>query len=102
MARKRLLARMFELEREHAASGRYDSETRQQEVRLSQIYSYAYNESLTGCVEQVNQMEKYTKLIVGEQGYVFHQTFGCFSWDFLLIKITYCSFEGAVDVMQEG
>ncbi|KAL9477303.1 hypothetical protein ACSS6W_007144 [Trichoderma asperelloides] len=32
------------------------------------IYSYSYNESLTGCVAQLEELEKFTKLIVGEQG----------------------------------
>ncbi len=33
-----------------------------------QVYSYSYNESLTGCAAQLELMEPYTKLIVGEQG----------------------------------
>ncbi|GFP57962.1 protein BRE4 [Trichoderma asperellum] len=33
------------------------------------IYSYSYNESLTGCVAQLEELEKFTKLIVGEQGF---------------------------------
>jgi len=32
-----------------------------------QVYSYSYNESLTGCAAQLEQLEAYTKLIVGEQ-----------------------------------
>ena len=39
----------------------------QQEKQWSTIYSYSYNESLTGCVAQLEELEKYTKLIVGEQ-----------------------------------
>jgi len=31
------------------------------------IYSFSYNESLTGCVAQLEELERYTKLIVGEQ-----------------------------------
>lgn len=31
------------------------------------IYSYSYSESLTGCVAQLEELEKFTKLIVGEQ-----------------------------------
>lgn len=36
--------------------------------KWSDIYSYSYNESLTGCVAQLEELEKFTKLIVGEQG----------------------------------
>jgi hypothetical protein len=36
--------------------------------KWAQIYSYSYNESLTGCVDQLKELEKYTKVIVGEQG----------------------------------
>lgn len=32
----------------------------------SDIYSYSYHESLTGCVTQLEELEKFTKLIVGE------------------------------------
>jgi hypothetical protein len=34
-----------------------------------QIYSYSYSESLTGCVAQLEELERYTKLIVGEHGF---------------------------------
>lgn len=44
---------------------------RQQDIKWqkqwSDIYSYSYNESLTGCVAQLEELELYTKLIVGEQ-----------------------------------
>ncbi|KAI1346963.1 hypothetical protein F5Y01DRAFT_259919 [Xylaria sp. FL0043] len=69
VARKRLLDRAFEREKEHAASATYSSKEQQRKLRLEQVYSYSYNDSLTGCVEQVNQLEKYTKMIVGEQGF---------------------------------
>jgi hypothetical protein len=36
--------------------------------KWSQIYSYAYNQSLTGCVKQLEQLQIYVKEIVGEQG----------------------------------
>ncbi|KAI1146074.1 hypothetical protein F4825DRAFT_441822 [Nemania diffusa] len=68
VARKRLLDRMFELETEHAASEGYYSEEKRRETMLEKIYSYSFNDSLTGCVEQVKQLEKYTKIVVGEQG----------------------------------
>lgn len=38
-------------------------------VKWSQIYSVSYSQSLTGCVKQLDQLCKYTKQIVGEQGY---------------------------------
>ncbi|KAI0969561.1 hypothetical protein F4678DRAFT_163883 [Xylaria arbuscula] len=69
IARKRLLDRTFELERENAASVTNSNLKQQRELRLGQIYSYSYHDSVTGCVEQVNLLEKYTKLIVGEQGF---------------------------------
>lgn len=59
---------MFELETEHATSERYNSKERRQDIMLRQIYSYSYNDGLTGCVEQVKQLEKYTRMVVGEQG----------------------------------
>jgi hypothetical protein len=36
--------------------------------KWSQIYNYSYNQSLTGCVTQLEQLQKYVKEIVGEQG----------------------------------
>lgn len=36
--------------------------------KWSDIYRFSYNQSLTGCIVQLEEMEKYTKLIVGEQG----------------------------------
>lgn len=36
--------------------------------KWAQIYSYSYSQSLTGCVKQLEQLQKYTKEIVGEQG----------------------------------
>ncbi|KAA8566968.1 hypothetical protein EYC84_010064 [Monilinia fructicola] len=37
--------------------------------KWSQIYSYSYSQSLTGCVAQLEKLCKYTKAIVGEQGF---------------------------------
>ena len=34
------------------------------------IYRYSFDQNLTGCVVQLEEMEKQAKLIVGEQGYV--------------------------------
>ncbi|KAI1748570.1 hypothetical protein F4782DRAFT_516558 [Xylaria castorea] len=68
VARKRLLDQMFLLEKRHAAKEKHSTEGKRRDIRLGQIYSYSFNNSLTGCVEQVKQLEKYTKIIVGEQG----------------------------------
>jgi hypothetical protein len=43
--------------------------------RWAQIYSYSYSRSLTGCVAQLEQLQKYTKEIVGEQGYTYNPVF---------------------------
>ncbi|KAI1192882.1 hypothetical protein F5X97DRAFT_337197 [Nemania serpens] len=67
VSRKRLLDRMFELEKERAASERDDNKEKRRDTMLRQIYCYSYNDGLTGCVEQSKLLEKYTKIIVGEQ-----------------------------------
>ncbi|OTA61562.1 hypothetical protein K449DRAFT_465650 [Hypoxylon sp. EC38] len=69
-ARKQLLDQMKALETELAASGRLSADEKSEGKKWAQIYSHSYNESLTGCVEQLEELEKYTKLIVGEQGQV--------------------------------
>lgn len=66
--RRQLLDRMGALEAELAASGRLSADAKTEGRKWAQIYSYSYNESLTGCVEQLEELEKYTKAIVGEQG----------------------------------
>ncbi|KAK6956590.1 hypothetical protein Daesc_001869 [Daldinia eschscholtzii] len=67
--RKQLLDRMGVLEAELAASGKLSADKKSEGRKWAQIYSYSYNESLTGCVEQLEELEKYTKAIVGEQGF---------------------------------
>ncbi|KAI1656416.1 hypothetical protein F4813DRAFT_364292 [Daldinia decipiens] len=67
--RKQLLDQMGVLEAELAASGRLSADEKLEGRKWAQIYSYSYNESLTGCVEQLEELEKYTKAIVGEQGF---------------------------------
>lgn len=72
-ARKRLLDKMAEVEDELTASGYYDRHRNSHlatdgEDKWSQVYSYAFSESLTGCVAQLEELERYTKLVVGEQG----------------------------------
>jgi hypothetical protein len=54
-------------ELERVASGASDGDGR----RWSQIYSYSYSQSLTGCVRELEALCRWTKEIVGEQGYVF-------------------------------
>ncbi|KAH8598829.1 hypothetical protein B0O99DRAFT_537965 [Bisporella sp. PMI_857] len=70
-ARKRLLDHMVEIEaqqsQEHAKPSHETQE--KQNRRWQQIYSYSYSQSLTGCVQQLEQLQKYTKEIVGEQGF---------------------------------
>ncbi|KAM4063051.1 fusaric acid resistance protein-like domain-containing protein [Hirsutella rhossiliensis] len=66
-ARKRLLIKSAEVEEEMSKHAREtDAEWHK---RWSDMYRYSYNASLTGCVAQMEELEKYTKLIVGEQGY---------------------------------
>jgi len=72
-ARKRLLDHMAYIEslpdQKTNASG-IDNHEREANSgrRWGQIYSYSYSQSLTGCVQQLEQLQKYTKEIVGEQG----------------------------------
>lgn len=65
-ARRRLLLETQRLEEQMAegtAIGNLGSHK-----KWSEIYRYSYDQSLTGCVVQLEKIEKYTKLIVGEQG----------------------------------
>jgi hypothetical protein len=71
LARKKLLDHMAEIEAEQAQNREVSKADSEREGRKwSQIYSYSYSQSLTGCVKQLEQLHKYTKEIVGEQGYV--------------------------------
>lgn len=36
--------------------------------KWSQIYSYSYSQSLTGCVRQLDALIRFSKEIVGEMG----------------------------------
>ncbi|KAI1410469.1 hypothetical protein F5Y13DRAFT_181393 [Hypoxylon sp. FL1857] len=76
-SRKQLLDQMRALETELAASGRLSADEKSEGRKWAQIYSHSYNESLTGCVEQLEELEKYTKLIVGEQGQASQVTSYC-------------------------
>lgn len=66
-ARKRLLVKTAEVEEGMAKEAAPDDI--KMHKKWSDIYSYSFNESLTGCVAQLEELEKYTKLIVGEQGF---------------------------------
>ncbi len=65
-ARKRLLDKMNELEADLEAETPPQLEAGEKR-RWWQIYSYSYNESLTGCATQLEEIERYARLIVGEQ-----------------------------------
>jgi hypothetical protein len=43
--------------------------TRKRRSRWAEVYRYSYNEALTGCASQLEALERYTKLIVGESGF---------------------------------
>ncbi|KAI2628456.1 hypothetical protein GGR54DRAFT_587252 [Hypoxylon sp. NC1633] len=72
--RKQLLDRMGALEAELSASGKLSANEKSEGKKWAQIYSHSYNESLTGCVEQLEELEKFTKAIVGEQGFDYPYT----------------------------
>jgi len=58
-------------QRDLTRGGDYEEEEEEEAKpgrRWAQIYSYSYSQSLTGCVLQLEQLQKYTKEIVGEQG----------------------------------
>ncbi|KAM3503455.1 hypothetical protein MY11210_008710 [Beauveria gryllotalpidicola] len=72
-ARKALLVRSDEVEAElmaHEAEAGAGAPLLEVNTRRkwSDTYRFSYNQSLTGCIVQLEEMEKYTKLIVGEQG----------------------------------
>ncbi|KAH0526590.1 hypothetical protein TsFJ059_009891 [Trichoderma semiorbis] len=65
-ARRKLLLETSAVEDEMAQHS-HESDVRWHK-KWSDIYSYSYNESLTGCVAQLEELERFTKFIVGEQG----------------------------------
>lgn len=72
-ARKRLLDHMAEIESQQVLAQNEFQMSRPESGdrpgrKWAQIYSYSYSQSLTGCVKQLEQLQKYTKEIVGEQG----------------------------------
>ncbi|PKK53269.1 hypothetical protein CI102_1904 [Trichoderma harzianum] len=64
-ARRKLLLETAAVEDEMAQHS-HESDVRWHK-KWSDIYSYSYNESLTGCVAQLEELERFTKFIVGEQ-----------------------------------
>lgn len=66
-ARKRLLERMEEVEAEHANLAKKPSP--EQGRRWADVYQYAYSSALTDIVEQLQQLQRYTKEITGEVGF---------------------------------
>ncbi|KAF4455544.1 hypothetical protein F53441_2152 [Fusarium austroafricanum] len=68
-ARERLLHRTADVVREMAEDDENLELERQR--TWSDIYSYSYNASLTGCVAQLEELEQFTKLIVGEKKFEF-------------------------------
>ena len=66
-ARKRLLERMEEAEAEHASFGK--EPRREKGRRWADVYQYAYSSALADIVEQLQQLQKYTKEITGEVGF---------------------------------
>ncbi|CAG7564857.1 unnamed protein product [Fusarium equiseti] len=64
-ARKKLLHKTAEVVKEMEENAELPELERQK--TWSDIYSYSYNESLTGCVAQLEELEQFTKLIVGEK-----------------------------------
>lgn len=65
-ARKKLLVKTVEVEDD--MSKKAPPNDIKKHKKWSDVYSFSYSESLTGCVVQLEELEKYTKLIVGEQG----------------------------------
>lgn len=66
VARRRLLLETQRIEDQIAHNG--GSDNLGAHKKWSEIYRYSYDQSLTGCVVQLEKLERYTKLIVGEQG----------------------------------
>ncbi|KAJ3494347.1 hypothetical protein NLG97_g4141 [Lecanicillium saksenae] len=66
-ARKALLVQSDKVEAELMAQGELHEVNTHR--KWSDIYRFSYNQSLTGCIVQLEEMEKYTKFIVGEQGF---------------------------------
>lgn len=74
-ARRRLLARMAELEMErrsekkNGADSDFPRQGRGAGRKFAEVYQYAYSQALTECVEQLEELTKYTRTICGEVGF---------------------------------
>ena len=70
-ARKRLLDRMAEVEIEHAQMRNQPGLVPKKGVgrKFAEVYQFAYSQALTQCVEQLEELQKYTKAICGEVGF---------------------------------
>jgi hypothetical protein len=82
-ARKKLLDRMAEIELDQAekkendgeGKGHLDGENGDMEKgkargrKFAEVYQFAYSRGLTQCVEQLEQLQKYTIAICGEAGF---------------------------------
>ncbi len=70
-ARKRLLERMEEVEQEQSAAPKRPKPGKSR--RWADVYQYAYSSALTDIVEQLQQLQTYTKVITGEVGFDLHE-----------------------------
>jgi hypothetical protein len=72
-ARKKLLDRMAEVEMEHANARTLTGIVPKKGVgrKFAEVYQFAYSQALTGCVEHLELLERYTKAICGEEGFDF-------------------------------
>jgi hypothetical protein len=70
-ARKKLLDRMAEVEIEYANARTLTGIVPKKGVgrRFAEVYQFAYSQNLSACVEQLENMVKYTKAICGEEGF---------------------------------
>jgi len=66
-ARKRLLDRMALIEAQQAVNG--TNPRPEKGRRWADVYQYAYSSALTDIVEQLEELQRYTKEIVGEAGF---------------------------------
>ncbi len=66
-ARKRLLDRMEQVEREESAMPKRPKPGKSR--RWADVYQYAYSSALTDIVGQLQQLQMYTKAITGEAGF---------------------------------
>ncbi|KAI9737301.1 MAG: hypothetical protein M1818_005834 [Claussenomyces sp. TS43310] len=70
-ARKKLLDRMAEVEAEYALERGVSTPVPRKGFgrKFAEVYQFAYSQALTQCVEQLEQLEKYTKVVCDEVGF---------------------------------